>query len=126
MTRYYTYEQSKRFSHQARMERVIVLSRYLDARWKIPGTQFKFGLDSVIGLVPVVGDTLSSLLAFYIVYEAHHMGAAWHVKARMLWNIFFDWLLGLIPVVGDLLDMSNRSNQRNVELLRSHFGLNRF
>ncbi|MBM3618936.1 MAG: DUF4112 domain-containing protein [Alphaproteobacteria bacterium] len=108
------------------MERITLLSRYMDARWRIPGTDFKFGLDGVIGLVPVVGDSLSSLLAFYIVFEAHQMGAAWHVKARMVWNIFFDWLLGLIPLVGDYLDMRNKANLRNVEILRNHFGLNRF
>lgn len=125
-TRFYSYDDSKRFSHQARMERVILLSRYMDARWKLPGTNFKFGLDTVIGLVPVVGDSISSMVACYILYEAHQMGAAWHVKARIVWNIFFDWLIGLIPVVGDLLDMRNKSNLRNVELLRSHFGLSRF
>lgn len=124
VTKYYTYEDSKRFSHQARMERVVVLSRYMDAHWKIPGTNFKVGFDALLGLLPVVGDSLSSLIGAYIIYEAHQMGAAWHIKARMIGNVFFDWLIGLIPIVGDFLDMRNKSNLRNVEMLRRHFGLN--
>lgn len=121
-THYYSYADSKKFSHQARMRRVENLARWLDAKWKVPGTEFKIGLDGTLGLVPGIGDTLATAMALYIIYEAHHMGAPTHIKARMAWNVFFDWLIGLIPVFGDILDFANKANIKNINLLRKHFG----
>ncbi len=89
-----------------RLERMQRLSRWLDRRWQIPGTEWRIGLDGILGLVPGVGDTVSAGLSTWIIYEAHQLGAPWWLKLRMLWNMFIDWLIGLVPLVGDLFDIN--------------------
>lgn len=103
-----------------RMARVEKLAEWLDNRWKLPGTEFRVGVDGILGLLPGVGDTLSAMLSSYILYEAHNLGAPWHIKARMLWNVIVDWFVGLVPLLGDLLDFGWKANQKNASLLRDH------
>ena len=103
-----------------RLDRLDALARRMDRAFRIPFTQRRFGWDAIIGLVPGVGDTLAMAPAFYILREAHDMGASSPVLARMAGNIGFDWLIGLVPIVGDLLDIGVKSNTRNVALLRDH------
>ena len=107
-----------------RMERVEKLAEWLDNRWKVPGTEFHIGIDGILGLLPGVGDTLSAALSSYIIYEAHQLKAPTHLKARMVWNMFIDWLVGLIPLVGDLFDFGWKANQKNATLLREHMRKN--
>lgn len=107
-----------------RMARVEKLAQWLDSRWKVPGTQFRIGVDGILGLLPGVGDTLATLLSGYILYEAHGLGAPWHLKMRMLWNVVIDWFVGLVPLVGDLLDFGWKANQKNAVLLREHLRRN--
>ena len=103
-----------------RLDRLDALARRMDRAFRIPFTQRRFGWDSIIGLVPGVGDTLAMAPAFYILREAHNMGASTPVLARMAGNIGFDWLIGLVPLAGDILDIAVKSNTRNVALLRDH------
>ncbi len=93
------------------------LANWLDARWRLPGLGWRFGLDSVIGLVPGVGDTLTGALGLYIVARAHQTGASKLLLARMGWNVLVDSLIGAIPLVGDLFDLAHKSNAKNVQLL---------
>lgn len=93
------------------------LANWLDTRWRIPGLGLRFGLDSVIGLVPGVGDTLTGALGLYIVARAHQCGASKLLLARMGWNVLVDSVLGAIPLVGDLFDVAHKSNAKNVRLL---------
>ena len=101
----------------ARLERLRSVARLMDTRFRLPLVPFRFGLDSVIGLVPVVGDTVSWAVAAWIVVEARKLGAPPDVVARMLANTIFDWGIGLVPLAGDVLDAGVRSNIRNVRLL---------
>lgn len=121
VTRFYTYENCLKYSYYARMMRVTQLARFLDARWKFPGTDFKFGIEGLLGIIPFIGDSISSLLALYILYEAHQMQLPWHLKVRIAWNIFFDWMIGWIPLIGDILDFANKSNLKNIEIIKKHF-----
>ena len=105
----------------ARLDRLDRLAHNLDSRWRVPGTDIRFGWDSVLGLIPGVGDMAALAPAAYIWLEAHRMGAPAHVKARMAANTGIDWLVGSIPLVGDLLDIGLKANRRNVALLRRHF-----
>ena len=102
---------------RARMEKLAVL---LDGLVRVPGTNFRFGLDSIIGLVPGVGDVVGLLLGATILYEAVRTGAPRATILRMVGNAIADALGGLIPGVGDLFDFAFKSNQRNVRLLTQH------
>jgi hypothetical protein len=105
--------------HERTLRRLDRLERLLDRRFGVLG--LRFGLDSVLGLVPVVGDTASGLLSAYLIYEAHKAGADHRLKAKMLGNAGFDFLLGMVPGVGDIGDVFFKANTRNVRLLKEHF-----
>lgn len=100
------------------LERAESLARTMDAAFTIPGTQIPLGVDTIVGLVPVIGDTVSLVIAGYI--ASHGIGL--QVKKRHLGlmgvNIFIDWLIGLVPVIGDVFDIGWRGNLRNAALLR--------
>jgi hypothetical protein len=95
------------------------LARYLDGLFRIPGTGWRFGLDAIVGLVPSVGDTLTSLASFYILLAGVRYGVPKITLVRMALNIGVDYLVGSIPVVGDAFDFFWKSNQKNVALLRA-------
>jgi hypothetical protein len=103
-----------------RIARIDRLATLLDTRFGIPFTKFRFGVDSLIGLAPGVGDVVTTALALYIVYEAHRLGVPKTVLARMLGNVAVDGLIGAVPVAGDLFDVMFRANRRNVGILREH------
>jgi hypothetical protein len=94
------------------------LAGLLDDRFQIPGTDIRFGLDAIIGLIPGVGDAISASLASYLIWRAHQLGASKLTLLRMGGNMAVDTVLGAVPVVGDLFDVKFRSNRRNLELLR--------
>lgn len=100
-----------------RLER---LAWYLDSAVRIPGTQVRLGLDPLIGLVPVIGDSISALLSCYILKEAAQMGVPRSVLIRMGINIILDATVGSIPLVGDIFDVTWRANRRNVQLLQDY------
>ena len=104
----------------ARLDRLERLARRMDRAFRIPLTQIRFGWDSILGLLPGVGDTLALAPSIYILREAREMGASSAVLARMAANVGIDWLVGLVPLVGDILDVGVKSNTRNVALLREH------
>ncbi|MGJ8558862.1 MAG: DUF4112 domain-containing protein [Litorimonas sp.] len=105
-------------TERAQLERVESLARTMDAAFTIPGTNIPLGLDTIVGLVPGIGDTVSLGIAGYIMSHGVGLKAKKHHMARMGWNIFLDWLIGLVPVIGDLLDIGWRGNLRNAALLR--------
>ena len=95
------------------------LSRYLDGLFRIPGTNWRFGLDALIGLVPNVGDTLTSFASFYILLAGVRYGVPKITLLRMALNIGIDYLVGSIPFLGDAFDFFWKSNQRNMDLIRT-------
>lgn len=94
------------------------LSRYLDDWIKIPVVGWRFGLDALIGLIPNVGDTLTSLASFYILVAGVRHGVPKITLLRMAFNIGLDYLVGSIPVVGDAFDFFWKSNKQNMDLIR--------
>jgi len=94
------------------------LSRWMDGLFRIPGVGWRFGLDALVGLIPGVGDTASSLVSFYILAAGVRYRVPKITLLRMGFNIGIDYLLGAVPVIGDLFDFVWKSNQMNVELLR--------
>ena len=95
------------------------LSHYLDGLFRIPGTGWRFGLDSLIGLVPNVGDTLTSFASFYILIAGVRYGVPKITLLRMAFNIGLDYVVGTIPFVGDAFDFFWKSNKQNMELIRT-------
>lgn len=94
------------------------LAFYLDGLFRVPGTTWRFGLDGLIGLVPNVGDTLTSIASFYILFAAVRYGVPKITLLRMAMNIGIDYVIGSIPVVGDAFDFVWKSNQMNMNLIR--------
>jgi hypothetical protein len=101
------------------VELVRKLAWLLDQAIEIPGTRFRIGLDPLIGLIPVLGDLISTALGGYIVMFAARAGVPRPVLYRMLVNLGTDALLGAVPFVGDIFDAAWRSNVRNVRLLEA-------
>ena len=93
------------------------LARLLDAAITVPGTNFKVGLDAVIGLVPGVGDLAGAAMSGYIVLAAARLGVPKSVLMRMVFNVAVDGIVGSIPLLGDLFDAGWRANTRNTALL---------
>lgn len=103
-----------------RLERLERLATRMDSFLRVPGTPIRLGLDSVLGLIPGIGDALALAPAGYIVTEAWRMGAPGRMIGRMLGNIAIDTTLGTVPLLGDVFDVFWKGNRRNVVLLRKH------
>jgi hypothetical protein len=93
------------------------LADLLDSAVRIPGTQVRVGLDPLLGLAPGLGDTVSAILAGWIVVRAAALGASPATLARMTGNVLVDAVLGAVPVLGDIFDVGYRANRRNLALL---------
>ncbi|WP_340160277.1 DUF4112 domain-containing protein [uncultured Hoeflea sp.] len=94
------------------------LARTLDSRFVLPGTSIRFGLDTLIGLVPGIGDTLVAAPSAWIIWRGHRMGIGKRHIARMVANSAADYVIGLVPVIGDLFDVGFKANLRNVAILQ--------
>lgn len=104
-------------NEDTRLAAVRALAKLMDTAITLPGTNVKIGLDSLIGLIPGIGDLIGSAIGGYIVLVASQMGVSRVVIARMLMNLGIDAVVGVVPVVGDLLDVAWKANVKNVELL---------
>jgi hypothetical protein len=102
------------------VERLRALSRLLDNAFTIPGTQVRFGLDALVGLVPGLGDAVSAVFSGYLIVQASRLGAPKSVVSRMVANVAIDTLIGWVPLLGDLFDVAWKSNVRNMSLLEDH------
>jgi Domain of unknown function (DUF4112) len=92
----------------------------LDSRFRIPGTQIRFGIDPILSLVPGLGDLASPVFAVLLLVEAMKRGVPRIVMARMVINALFDALIGVVPVAGTIGDIFWRANLRNLALLERH------
>ena len=100
-----------------RVARLKRLAWWTDAMFVLPGTRFRFGLNGIVGLLPVSGDLLMGLVSMWFVLEARAMGAPPALLGRMLVNVAVDVAGGLVPVLGDVFDMAFKADLRNVALL---------
>lgn len=105
-------------TREQRIARLEALAKLLDVAFIVPGTNVRYGIDGIIGLIPVIGDIITTAISLWLVREARALGAPWHITARMLGNVALDGAVGLVPVVGDAFDVMFRANIRNVRLLR--------
>lgn len=107
----------------AELDRLDWLARNLDSAIKVPVIGVRLGLDSILGVVPGIGDALAVGPALYILFRAHQLGASRKTLARMAANAGVDFLVGSIPLLGDIFDIGFKSNLRNVRLLRQHLDI---
>ncbi|PHN03941.1 DUF4112 domain-containing protein [Flavilitoribacter nigricans] len=96
--------------------------RLLDTRFRIPGTNVRFGLDFLLGLFPYAGDLISLIFSGLMVATMARNGASGVLVARMLGNVALDALVGTVPILGDLFDLFYKANIRNLQLMREHYG----
>ncbi len=100
--------------------RVVIMERMLERSFTLPGINMPVGLDAIIGLVPVLGDIVTTAMGAYIVWEARNLGLPKWKLMRMGANVLFDTAIGAIPVVGDAADLVFRSNAKNLRILLKH------
>src|SRR5688572_1490943 len=96
------------------------VSRLLDSALVVPGTSIRYGLDPILGLIPVLGDFVSPLFAIGVLWQARDLGIPKIVQLRMIFNVAIDTFLGIVPVVGDLFDFAWKANDMNMALLERH------
>ena len=97
------------------------LARLMDSQFRIPGTGVRFGLDSLIGLIPGAGDLSTFAVSGYMLVIMAQNGASGLVLARMTLNILIDAIFGSIPILGDLFDMVFKANMRNMRLMQQYY-----
>ena len=100
---------------------VDTFSRTLDTKFRIPGTDLRFGLDFILGLVPGAGDILSLGMSGTLVATMAKHGASPLLVARMMVNVILDAFIGSIPVLGNIFDLLYKANYRNAELMREYY-----
>ena len=107
-------------SHAARLKRIKRIAWAVDAAFRVPGTRFRFGLNSVLGLTPAAGDALLAGISLYIVNEARKLGLPRDKVARMLANVGIEAVGGSVPILGNLFDVGFKANLRNIAIIEEH------
>ena len=108
-------------SRRAALDRLDMLATAFDTAFIVPGTNVRFGVESLLRLIPGIGDVAASALSFYLLYEASRLGVPRLLLARMAVNVVLEGAVGAVPFAGDAFDILFRANRRNVALLRAHF-----
>ena len=103
-----------------RLDALRRISQLLDSAFVIPGTNYRIGLDPIMGLVPVIGDLIPPLFTIGILWQARDFGVPRVVQLRMIFNVAIDACLGMVPVVGDLFDFAWKANDLNMALLEEY------
>ncbi|GLV26187.1 DUF4112 domain-containing protein [Sphingobium sp. Cam5-1] len=100
--------------------RIEAMEAVLEGVFVIPGTNRRVGLDSLVGLIPVVGDLATAAMGAWIVWEARNLGMSKWQLTRMAANVGFDTVVGAIPFAGDVFDFLFKSNTKNLRIIRRH------
>ena len=100
--------------------RVEAMEFLLERSFRIPGVNIPLGLDVLIGLIPVIGDIVTTAMGAYIVWEARNLGLSKWQLTRMGANVAVDGVLGMVPLLGDAADLMFRSNTRNLRIIKKH------
>ncbi|NER82481.1 MAG: DUF4112 domain-containing protein [Leptolyngbya sp. SIO1D8] len=111
---------AKTSSHLRTLKRIRRLSRLMDTAFGIPGTQFKVGLDPIIGLIPGAGDWITTAISAYILILATRFRLPKGMLGRMIFNILLEAIAGSVPLAGDIFDAFYKANIRNLALLEAH------
>jgi hypothetical protein len=96
--------------------------RFLDDGFTVPGTKFRVGFDAILGLVPGVGDVVTTASSVALLWVAWKRELPYPVMARMVGNLAVDAIVGAVPILGDLFDLVFKANRRNLDLIEQHSG----
>jgi Domain of unknown function (DUF4112) len=105
---------------QSVRKRLEALEMMLERSFHILGTRIPFGLDAIVGLVPVLGDIVTAALGAYMIWEARNLGMSKWQLTRMAANLGIDTAIGAIPLLGDMFDFMWRSNSKNLRIIKKH------
>ncbi len=103
------------------MQLVSRLSYLMDKQFRFPGTNFRFGLDPVLNLIPIAGDMTGLLISGGLLLAMIRKGASNKVVVLMTLNILLDATIGAIPIIGQIFDFFFKANSRNIRLMREHY-----
>lgn len=106
---------------ERRLCRLTTIAQIMDTALVVPGTNIRFGADSLLGLIPGAGDFVGAVISFAIINEVRRLGAPNALLARMIFNVGLDAVLGAVPLLGDAFDVYFKANQRNAQLVLEHF-----
>ena len=120
MTRGTVVGESREERFRAAERRILAVSRVMDDLVTVPGIGRRFGLDPIVGLIPVIGDGIGGLVGAHLIAEAARFGIPRIVLARMALNTAVDMVIGIIPFVGDVFDFFSKSNATNLALFRRY------
>lgn len=109
----------------AAVRRMNFVALLLDSAFVVPGTNQRVGIDAIIGLVPGIGDIVTTVLSSYVIWEARNLGVSRLALGRMLTNLAIHASIGSIPIVGDIFDAFFRVNQRNMRIVRAQLDGNK-
>lgn len=107
-------------SEEATLRRVRAVSKLLDEAFRIPGTNYRIGIDPILGILPVAGDAIPTVLSFYPIVEAYRVGVPNTMLAKMAALVGIDAVVGSIPVIGTLFDAVWKANKWNLRMLERH------
>jgi hypothetical protein len=111
----------EQITNQRSLKDIEKLAKLMDAQFKVPGTNIRFGLDSLIGLIPGVGDLSTFAVSGYMLWIMANNGASGFLLARMVLNILIDAIVGMVPLLGDIFDIAFKANIRNMKLMQQHY-----
>ena len=100
---------------------VRALARLLDSEFKIFG--FRFGLDPLLGLIPGIGDIISTSISIYVIYVARKVGVPENKLMQMWRNVIIDFVIGFVPFVGDIGDFAFKANQKNIQIIKPYLDI---
>jgi hypothetical protein len=101
------------------LQKLAKLSEYLDNKFALGGV--RFGLDPIIGLIPIAGDVAGLMVNSVMLRTMYRKGASPWIMLKMLGNQLADIAVGLVPFLGDLLDMAHKAHRRNLKLLQAYY-----
>ncbi len=108
-------------ANNSKLKWVEWVSHLMDEQFRLPGTKFRFGLDPILNLIPVVGDLSGFAVSAALIATMARQGASGKVMALMIFNVAIDTLIGGIPIIGQIFDFAYKANTRNIKLLRAHY-----
>lgn len=114
-------QREQRHREQQYREALVRLDRYsrmTDSQFRIPLTRIRFGVDPIIGLIPVIGDFIGLLLSLPVLIEAARLQAPRELRRKMIRNMIIEAVMGIVPILGDAFDVYWKANTRNTALLR--------
>lgn len=114
-------DNQQNFNDDKDLKQLDAMAKLLDNQFVIPGINFRFGLDGIVGLIPVAGDLAGLVVSAFLFRVMLRKGAGPLIMLQMLGNIALDALVGVIPLAGDLMDFGYKANRRNVDLLKGYY-----